>query len=79
MAKRVAPSWSVIVLRMYGALHIVAGGYCLLRTEALFQGALFLVRLAGVLMILTGIVALLCKRWGMLSESSLCRERGCLL
>ena len=39
----------------------------MLRTEALFQGALFLVRAAGVLMILTGIVALLCKRWGMLS------------
>ena len=67
MVKRVAPSWSVIVLRIYGALHIAAGGYCLLRTEALFQGALALVRLAGVLMILTGIVALLCKRWRMLS------------
>ena len=70
MAKRVAPSWSVIALRIYGALHIVAGGYCLLRTEALFQGTLFLVRAAGVLMILTGIVALLCKRWGMLSATA---------
>ena len=70
MVKRVAPSWSVIVLRIYGALHIAAGGYCLLRTEALFQGALALVRLAGVLMILTGIVALLCKRWGMLSATA---------
>ena len=70
MAKRVVPSWSVIVLRIYGALHIVAGGYCLLRTEALFQGTLFLVRLAGALMILTGIVALLCKRWGKLSATA---------
>jgi hypothetical protein len=71
MAKRVVPSWSVIVLRIYGALHIVAGGYCLLRTEALFQGTLFLVRLAGVLMILTGIIALLRKRWGMLSAMAM--------
>jgi hypothetical protein len=70
MAKRAAPSWPVIVLRIYGVLHIVAGGYCLLRTEALFQGTLFLVRAAGVLMILTGIVALLCKRWGMLSATA---------
>jgi hypothetical protein len=70
MAKRVVPSWSVIVLQIYGALHIVAGGYCLLRTEALFQGTLFLVRLAGVLMILTGIVALLRKRWGILSATA---------
>jgi hypothetical protein len=70
MAKRVVPSWSVIVLRIYGALHIVAGGYCLLRTEVLFQGTLALVRLACVLMILTGIVALLRKRWGMLSATA---------
>jgi hypothetical protein len=70
MTKIVALSWSAIVLRIYGALHIVAGGYCLLRTEALFQGTLFLVRLAGVLMVLTGIVALLCKRWGMLSATA---------
>ena len=70
MTKRVAFSWSVIVLRIYGALHIAAGGYCLLRTEALFQSALFLVRLAGVLMILTGIVALLGKRWRMLSATA---------
>jgi len=70
MIRRVAPSWSAIVPQIYGALHIVAGGYCLLRTGDLFQGTLPLVRLACVLMILAGIVALLCKRWGMLSATA---------
>jgi hypothetical protein len=79
MAKRMSPSWLVIVLRIYGALHIAAGGYCLLRTAALFKGTLSLVRLAGVLMILTGIVALLCKRWGMLSAIALALLVTCLL
>ena len=71
MAKRVVPSWSVIVLRIYGALHIVAGDYCLLRTETLFQGTLFLVRLASVVMILTGIVTLLRKPWGILLATAI--------
>ena len=63
MKKKTLSSWIPIFLRIYGALHLIAGFY-LLRNSFQKDLANFLIFMPSILIIIVGFSALLVRPWG---------------